>query len=76
VRRLREFLEPRGKKLIPDGGRMGAGATGDHVGHCHASRPEQLDDSLAAVDLTLDAEEMEFINLLWYSLPRVAKAPI
>jgi aryl-alcohol dehydrogenase-like predicted oxidoreductase len=40
-----------------------------------ASRPEQLDDSLAAADLTLDAEEREACNLLWYSLPRPAKSP-
>ena len=40
-----------------------------------ASRPEQLDESLAAVDLTLDAEEREACNLLWYSLPRPVKQP-
>jgi 1-deoxyxylulose-5-phosphate synthase len=40
-----------------------------------ASRPEQLDDSLAAVNLSLDAEELEACNLAWFSLPRPAKAP-
>jgi aryl-alcohol dehydrogenase-like predicted oxidoreductase len=40
-----------------------------------ASRPEQLDDSLAAAELTLDPEEMEACNLAWFSLPRSAKAP-
>lgn len=73
VGRLREFLEPRGKKLIPTAVAWvlaQAGITSAIVG---ASRPEQLDDSLAAVNLTLDAEELEFINLLWYSLPRTVK---
>ncbi|HVO41561.1 MAG TPA: aldo/keto reductase [Aggregatilineales bacterium] len=37
-----------------------------------ASKPEQLDDSLRAVDLTLDAEEMEFLNGLWFDLPRLS----
>jgi 1-deoxyxylulose-5-phosphate synthase len=38
-----------------------------------ASRPEQLDESLAAVDKTLDAEEKEACNLAWFSLPRPVK---
>lgn len=35
-----------------------------------ASRPEQLDESLPAVDMKLDGEEMEFLDRLWYNLPR------
>ena len=31
---------------------------------------EELDDSLAAVNLTLDAEERQMCDLAWYSLPR------
>jgi aryl-alcohol dehydrogenase-like predicted oxidoreductase len=38
-----------------------------------ASRPEQLEESLKAVDVTLDAAEMEVCNLAWYSLPRPVK---
>jgi aryl-alcohol dehydrogenase (NADP+) len=40
-----------------------------------ASRPEQLDESLKAVDVKLDAAEMEACNLAWYSLPRPVKPP-
>lgn len=38
-----------------------------------ASKPEQLDDSLAATQVVLDAEEMEACNLAWYSIPRPTK---
>ena len=37
-----------------------------------ASRPEQLDDSLASVDMSLSNEELE-AQLAWYSLPRPVK---
>jgi aryl-alcohol dehydrogenase-like predicted oxidoreductase len=37
-----------------------------------ASKPEQLDGSLPAVDMTLDADEMQFLNGLWYDLPRLS----
>jgi aryl-alcohol dehydrogenase-like predicted oxidoreductase len=40
-----------------------------------ASRPEQLDASLAAVDLTLAPQDREVCNLAWYSLPRPVQAP-
>lgn len=36
-----------------------------------ASKPQQLDESLPGVDLSLDEEEMTFLNQLWYNLPRV-----
>lgn len=35
-----------------------------------ASRAEQLDDSLPAVDLTLDAEELRACDDVWFNLPR------
>lgn len=72
VRHLQAFFQPRGKPLIRVA--LGwvleqAGITSAIVG---ASKPEQLDDSLAAVDLTLDAEDRETCNLAWFSLPRPA----
>ena len=39
-----------------------------------ASKPEQLDQSLADGQLTLDDAEKEACNLAWFSLPRPAKA--
>ncbi len=35
-----------------------------------ASRPEQLEDSLKGVDLVLDAEELHYLDEVWYNLPR------
>jgi len=40
-----------------------------------ASRPEQLAESLIAVDVSLDATAMEACNLAWYKLPRSLKSP-
>lgn len=40
-----------------------------------ASRAEQLDASLAAIDLALDAEDREVCHLAWYSLPRPVQPP-
>ncbi len=36
-----------------------------------ASRPEQLDGTLPAVDLKLDADELKFLDGIWYDLPRL-----
>jgi 1-deoxyxylulose-5-phosphate synthase len=35
-----------------------------------ASRPEQLDQSLAAVNVQLDEEEREACDRVWFELPR------
>jgi len=35
-----------------------------------ATKPEQLAGSLPATDMQLDAEEMAFLDSLWYDLPR------
>jgi aryl-alcohol dehydrogenase-like predicted oxidoreductase len=35
-----------------------------------ASRPEQLEASLAAVELSLDAELLKACDALWWQLPR------
>src|SRR5262249_40036499 len=40
-----------------------------------ASKPEQLDESLAAIDVKLTPEELEACNLAWFSLPRPVAAP-
>lgn len=75
VEELRRFFAPRGKSLVQVA--VGwvlqqPGITSAIVG---ASKPEQLDDSLRATELTLDAEEKEAVNLAWYSLPRSMKPP-
>ena len=40
-----------------------------------ASKPEQLDASLASVNMKLDAEELAECHRMWYSLPRPMTPP-
>jgi len=70
VETLRTFFEPRGKSLAqvalawvlhqPD-------VTSAILG---ATRPEQLEETLKAVHLELDQEELEVCDAVWYSIPR------
>jgi aryl-alcohol dehydrogenase-like predicted oxidoreductase len=75
VEQFRRFLEPRGKSPVRVAVAWVLAQLGITSAIVGASRPEQLDESLAAVGTTLDAEEREACNLLWYSLPRPVKAP-
>ena len=36
-----------------------------------ASKPEHLNESLPAVDLKLEDEELKFLDGIWYTLPRM-----
>ena len=75
VEELQKFFKPRNKSLIQVAVAWvlaQAGITSAIVG---ASKPEQLNDSLKAVDVTLDKDEMEACNLAWFSLPRPVVAP-
>ena len=70
VARLRDFFEPRGKSLTQVAIAWvlaQPGVTSPIVG---ASSPDQLNQSLPAVDLALDEEEMLLCNDMWNSLPR------
>jgi aryl-alcohol dehydrogenase-like predicted oxidoreductase len=72
---LRKFLEPRGRSIVSVAVAwvlQQPGITSAIVG---ASKPEQLDASLAAVDLTLDAEERDACNQVWFTLPRPLTPP-
>ena len=73
VEELRRRFEPRGLSLVTVAVAWVLAQPGITSAIVGASRPEQLDASLAAVDLTLDAEDREACNLAWYSLPRPAK---
>jgi aryl-alcohol dehydrogenase-like predicted oxidoreductase len=75
VEQLRRSLEPRGKSLVRVAVAWVLAQPGITSAIVGASRPEQLDESLAAVNVTLDKEEREACNLLWYSLPRPVKQP-
>src|SRR5262249_25594377 len=71
----RAFFEPPGKALVPVGVAWVLAQPGITWAIVGASRPEQLNDSLAAVSLKLDPQEQEACNLAWFSLPRPVKPP-
>ncbi len=75
VERLRQFFAPRGKSLVTVAVAWVLAQPGITSAIVGASRPEQLDESLAAAELTLDAEELEACNLAWQALPRPANPP-
>jgi aryl-alcohol dehydrogenase-like predicted oxidoreductase len=70
VRRLQTFFAGRGKDLATVAVAWVLALRGLTSAIVGASRPEQLDASLAAVEMTLDKEEQEACDLAWYSLPR------
>lgn len=74
VEELRKYFEPRGWSLVTAAIAWVMDQTGITSAIVGATRPEQLDASLAAVDRSLDAEDREVCNLAWYSLPRPVQA--
>lgn len=75
VEQLRKFFEARRKSLVQVAIAWVLAQRGITAAIVGASRPEQLDESVAAISLRLDPEEMEACNLAWYSLPRPVKPP-
>jgi aryl-alcohol dehydrogenase-like predicted oxidoreductase len=73
VEQFRRFLQPRNRSLVQTAIAWVLAQPGITSAIVGASRPEQLDESLAAAEVTLGKEEMEACNLLWYSLPRPVK---
>jgi aryl-alcohol dehydrogenase-like predicted oxidoreductase len=70
VEGLRAFLEPRGKKLIETAVAWVLAQPGITSAIVGASRPEQLDGSLAGTALALSADEIEACKQAWLGLPR------
>jgi 1-deoxyxylulose-5-phosphate synthase len=70
VQRLDRFLKPRGKSLVQTAVAWVLAQPGITAAIVGASRPEQLDQSLASVDLRLDDEERAACDRAWYELPR------
>ena len=70
VQRLQKLLEARGKSLLSAAIAWVLAQPGITSAIVGASKPEQLDESLAAVKVTLDAEEREACDRAWYELPR------
>lgn len=70
VQELRRFFESRGQSLTRAAVAWVLTQPGVTCAIVGASQPEQLDDSLAATELTLDAEERSACAAAWYHLPR------
>jgi aryl-alcohol dehydrogenase-like predicted oxidoreductase len=75
VERLRQVFEPRGKSLVTAAVAwvlQQPGVTSAIIG---ASKPEQLDQSLAAVSFPFEPDEREACDIAWLNLPRPGKPP-
>jgi aryl-alcohol dehydrogenase-like predicted oxidoreductase len=70
VDRLYQFFQPRQKPLLQVAVAWVLAQPGVTCAIVGASRPEQLDDSLKAVNLTLDEDELAACNEAWFRLPR------
>jgi 1-deoxyxylulose-5-phosphate synthase len=70
VQQLDRFLQPRGKSLLQAALAWVLGQPGVTAAIVGASRSEQLDQSLAAADVHLDAEERAACDQVWYAVPR------
>jgi aryl-alcohol dehydrogenase-like predicted oxidoreductase len=70
VDRLATFVEGRGKSLTHVALAWVLAQPGITSAILGASRPDQLRDSLAGMDLSLDEEDLRACDEAWYSLPR------
>jgi aryl-alcohol dehydrogenase-like predicted oxidoreductase len=75
VQELQKALAPRKRSLIQVAVAWVLAQPGITSAIVGASKPEQLDDSLAAIQLTLEPQELEACNQAWYCLPRPQTAP-
>ncbi|MBI3412343.1 MAG: aldo/keto reductase [Planctomycetes bacterium] len=70
VQELKRALTPSGRSLVQIAIAWVLAQPGITSAIVGASKPEQLDDTLAAVTLTLTPEDLEACNEAWYRLPR------
>ncbi len=70
VQELQKVLAPRRRSLIQVAVAWVLAQPGLTAAIVGASKPDQLDESLAAVNLALEADENEACNLAWFTLPR------
>jgi len=75
VHELQQFFQGRNRSLVQVAVAWVLNQPGITCAIVGASKPEQLDDSLQAVNLTLAAEELEACNQAWFTLPRPMVAP-
>lgn len=72
VDRLQEFFKDRNKTLVQVAIAWVLAQPFISSAIIGATSAKQLDDSLSATEVTLDADEMEFVNSIWYDLPRMS----
>ena len=72
VEELNKFFKPRKRPLVHVA--LAWVLAQPHVTSAivGASKPEQLKQSLEALELKLDEEEMKFCNSIWFALPRAS----
>jgi 1-deoxyxylulose-5-phosphate synthase len=70
VASLKSFFDGRGKALASVAVAWVLEQPGITAAIVGASRPDQLQATLAATDLKLDAEERQVLDEVWYGLPR------
>jgi aryl-alcohol dehydrogenase-like predicted oxidoreductase len=70
VDELKNFFEPRRRRLVHVALAWVLAQSNLSSAIVGASRPEQLKDTLGALEVELDQEEMEFCNSIWFRLPR------
>lgn len=70
VEKLKEFFQERERVLAQVAIAWVLAQPGITSAIVGASRPEQLDQTLPATDVTLTPEEVEFLDSIWYMIPR------
>jgi aryl-alcohol dehydrogenase-like predicted oxidoreductase len=74
VGQLKKHFDAKGKSLVSVAIAWVLAQPGITSAIIGASKPEQLGDSLAAVNMRLDEQDREVCNFAWLSLPRPAQA--
>jgi len=75
VASLKKFFDARGKALASVAVAWVLQQPGITAAIVGASRPEQLDATLAGAELTLDDEERRVLDEVWFALPRQRPGP-
>jgi aryl-alcohol dehydrogenase-like predicted oxidoreductase len=75
VQHLRRHFDAKGMSLVRVAIAWVLAQPGITSAIIGASKPEQMTDSLAAVETTLDEQDREVCNLAWYSMPRPVQPP-
>ena len=75
VDQLKQLCDARGLSITPVAVAWVLAQPGITSAIVGASKPEQLDATLAAINLTLDQDEKDACNQAWYHLPRPMVPP-